>query len=607
MNDPSTQPDRLLTGRYALDELLGSGGAGTVWRAHDRLLDRTVAVKLLHRELDARPPTDGRFRTEASIAAKLTHPNAVIVYDIGQDDGHDYLVMEYVEGGTLADVLVGGPLPPGVVAGLGSQVAQALGVAHARRLVHRDIKPANVLITVAGIAKVADFGIAQALGTTSSQRTLPGQVMGTARYLAPEQLRGEVVDARADVYALGVVLHEALTGEVPFGEGTIAEVASRRLVASLPRTSEWRTDVPAALDEAIARATELEPGDRFVNGEEFATELARSATRGAASELAARLAAGRSRPSPRRDPMTVTADLLADEAKPAIARAKSRLYDEPTAAMAIRPAPLEAPPSSAPGLPVAVESTAASAPPAAAAVDRPDPPEPPEVDVGRDGDGEARRARRSVLAAWLALAALVGGSAIFAMVDRSQDRMPSLDEASGDDDEAANNEVVDEPVDDDGEGDAPGAIADVVDSRDHDPFGSGEENRADVVNAFDGNATTVWQTQGYRGNPQLGGLKPGVGFWLDLGDPQEVAEVDVAMGAPGASFTLYVGSSPPGSDAAPESWGRAVAEVGDADARTQLTLDEPAEGRVWLLWFTSLPADGDVFRVTVSDVRLVRP
>jgi eukaryotic-like serine/threonine-protein kinase len=215
-----------LAGRYVLEARIGTGGAGVVWRAHDDVLDRRVAVKLLHAELARDPTSAARFRSEATAAARLTHPNAVVVFDIGRDGDNDYLVMELVDGPDLTELLRGQPLPAPVVAHLGRAIAAALGMAHDRGLVHRDVKPGNVLLTPDGVPKVADFGIARAIGDAMTRLTVPGNVMGTARYVAPEQLRDQAVDARADVYALGLVLHEALTGQPPWGDGTAAEVAS---------------------------------------------------------------------------------------------------------------------------------------------------------------------------------------------------------------------------------------------------------------------------------------------------------------------------------------------------------------------------------------------
>jgi serine/threonine-protein kinase len=183
-----------LDGRYELVERLGSGGAGEVWRAHDHSLKRAVAVKLLARELADDPETTARFRSEATSAAKLSHPHAVTLYDVGRD-GRDYLVMELVDGGTLTDLGADGPLPAEVVAAVGWQVARALGAAHSRGLVHRDVTPGNVLLACDGTAKLSDFGIARSMQAAASRLTSPGQVVGTARYLAPEQLRDEAVDA----------------------------------------------------------------------------------------------------------------------------------------------------------------------------------------------------------------------------------------------------------------------------------------------------------------------------------------------------------------------------------------------------------------------------
>jgi hypothetical protein len=265
---------QVLTGRYVLERLLGSGGAGVVWCAHDRLLQRSVAVKLLHPELAHDPATAARFRSEASSAAKLTHPNAVIVYDIGRDRDRDFLVMELVDGPALSEVLAEGPLPADQVAGLGASVASALGLAHQRGMLHRDVKPANVLLNPDGVPKVADFGIARALGEATARLTTPGSVMGTARYLAPEQLLDGPLDGRVDVYALGLVLHEALTGQQPWGDGSALEVASRRLKGDLAPPSTLRRDIPPELDAVVQRATRLEADQRFADGAAMAAALA---------------------------------------------------------------------------------------------------------------------------------------------------------------------------------------------------------------------------------------------------------------------------------------------------------------------------------------------
>jgi eukaryotic-like serine/threonine-protein kinase len=553
---------RVLADRYALLERIGSGGAGVVWRAHDELLDRTVAVKLLHRDLAQDPDTTERFRAEAAAAAKLTHPHAVIVYDIGETEDGDYLVMELVEGATLGDLLDEGPLLPGVAAALGNQVGRALGAAHARGLVHRDVKPANILITTEGAGKVADFGIARALGDATSRLTVTGHVMGTARYLAPEQLRDEGIDARADVYALGLVLHQCLTGRLPFGEGTAVEVASRRLVGELAAPSELNADVPPALDEAICRAIQLDPQGRFADGAEFAAALAGLAAPYAGRDLASRArrhARAAGTPPP---PAAAGAD-------PAIAPQPQEGATDPAAAR-----------DTVEQQPIARQDAARHT----AAI-----PTEPRMDAhghaASDHTGGAPPAtttdrRRGGIWAVFAALAVVAVVVLLALGD------------DGDGDRSATeDDTADEPT-----------TIQVVDGSDHDPFGGGEHPDR-VHEAFDDDPETYWRTQQYRGNPELGGLKPGVGIWLDLGEPHPVTDLVVSTTNPGASFTVFVGDAPPDGDVAPEDWGTAVAEVADAGDEQRIELEEATDGQVWMLWFTSLPQDGGRYRATVSEVR----
>ena len=258
---PSTSD--LLAGRYVLEEKVAVGGMAAVWRAHDEVLARTVAVKILHDDLTRQPAVRERFRREAIAAAKLVHPNIVSLFDTGLDGEQVYLVIEYIEGDTLADVLEEGPMEVGEAARVAMHVAQALGHAHDRGIIHRDIKPANVLLASNRAVKVTDFGIAKAADDPTLTAT--GRVMGTAAYVAPEQLRGEQVTGAADLYSLGLVLFESLTGQRAFqGDDPIA-VAEARLAAGPLQPRDLRADVPRALDDLVAELTAVDPAERLAD------------------------------------------------------------------------------------------------------------------------------------------------------------------------------------------------------------------------------------------------------------------------------------------------------------------------------------------------------
>jgi eukaryotic-like serine/threonine-protein kinase len=269
-------PDRShLAGRYHLEEPIASGGAAIVWRAFDENLARSVAIKLLHPHHATDPTVVERFERESRAAAQLNHPNAVRIYDTGRDEDLVYLVMELVDGPSLRDLLrERSELEPMAVAAIGEQVASALGEAHTRGLVHRDVKPANILLASDGTVKVSDFGIAKALTSAEATLTTPGTVVGTAAYVAPEQLQDLPVDARADIYALGVVLHECLTGRPAFSGDTPTATAAMRLSKELLPPRQVRADVPRALDDIVTRATRRDRTDRYADGNAMAAALA---------------------------------------------------------------------------------------------------------------------------------------------------------------------------------------------------------------------------------------------------------------------------------------------------------------------------------------------
>jgi serine/threonine-protein kinase len=264
--------EELIGGRYELKEHVGSGGMSRVYRAHDRLLERTVALKILHEHYSQDDEYVERFRREARAVAQLAHPNIVTVIDRGEHEGRQFIVFEYVDGENLKQLVTReGPLPAKQVIELGLQVASALASAHDRGVVHRDVKPQNVILSEDGMPKVTDFGIARSADVASV--TLTGTVMGTSEYLPPEQARGEPVDVRSDVYSLGAILYELCTGRVPFPGENPVSVAMRHLNEPVPSVRDRRPDIPPRLDAAIRRAMAKDRAERFGSMPELIAEL----------------------------------------------------------------------------------------------------------------------------------------------------------------------------------------------------------------------------------------------------------------------------------------------------------------------------------------------
>ena len=263
----------VLAGRYELEELVGSGGMSSVYRAHDRLLDRTVALKVLHQQYSDDAEYVERFRREARSVASLSHPNIVTIIDRGEHGDRQFIVFEYVDGENLKRLIERvGPAPVATALELGIQIAQGLSFAHQQGLVHRDVKPQNVLLNGDLRAKVTDFGIARSLDVQHGM-TQTGTVLGTSDYIAPEQAQGQRVDECTDVYSLGVVLYELLTNEVPFPGENFVAVAMRHINEEPPSVRERRPDVSPRLDAAVRRAMAKRPEDRFPSMAAFAAEL----------------------------------------------------------------------------------------------------------------------------------------------------------------------------------------------------------------------------------------------------------------------------------------------------------------------------------------------
>ena len=271
---------RVFAGRYRIGEPIGSGGMSRVYRGFDELLERAVAVKVLSHELSSDDRFVARFRREAQIAARLNHPNVVSLYDYGVDSGDYFIVMELIDGTTVADLIErGGALEPRRAAGVAADVARALVSAHEIGLVHRDVTSNNVMITAKGTTKVTDFGIARALASDGEATTTRvGTVLGTAAYLSPEQAQGLPLDPRSDVYSLGVVLFEMLTGTVPFRGDTPLATAGKHVTEPAPPPSDRTPTVPPDLDAIVVRALAKDPGARFAGAVDMEADLTRFLT-----------------------------------------------------------------------------------------------------------------------------------------------------------------------------------------------------------------------------------------------------------------------------------------------------------------------------------------
>ncbi|MGH3028378.1 MAG: protein kinase domain-containing protein, partial [Gaiellaceae bacterium] len=263
----------LIADRYELEELVGEGGMSSVYRAHDAVLERRVAIKVLHEHYSSDPEYVERFRREARAIARLAHPNVVTVIDRGEFDGRQFIVFEHVAGENLKTAIERvGALPVKRALILSIQIARALAYAHELEIVHRDVKPHNVLLDPGGAAKVTDFGIARTLDVEEAL-TQTGTVLGTGQYLSPEQANGGRGDERSDQYSLGVVIYELLTGEVPYSGGSLMAIAMKHVNDPVPSVRERRPEVSAHLDSVVACAMAKNPEDRFPSMQAMVTAL----------------------------------------------------------------------------------------------------------------------------------------------------------------------------------------------------------------------------------------------------------------------------------------------------------------------------------------------
>jgi serine/threonine-protein kinase len=260
---PVVVAQRLLGGRYGVERVLGSGGMGTVWRGYDLRLDRPVAVKVLSGEGLGLPKAMERFDREARAVARLSHPNVVPVHDFGAQDGDPYLVMELVDGPTVADLLAEGPLSIVDVLAISSQICDGLTAAHTAKIVHRDIKPSNLIVTATGVVKICDFGVSRILNTTEhADLTGTAIAMGSPKYMAPEQINGDPVDPRTDLYGLGCSMYAMLTGHPPFSTGTPLSIVHQHVTKAPEPLRVRRPDVPPDVEALVADLLAKTPDER---------------------------------------------------------------------------------------------------------------------------------------------------------------------------------------------------------------------------------------------------------------------------------------------------------------------------------------------------------
>jgi serine/threonine-protein kinase len=527
----------VLAGRYRLDDQLASGGMAQVWRGTDEVLRRSVAVKVLHPHLAADDTFVARFRQEAIAVARLSHPAIVSVYDTCSDDSIEAIVMELVRGHTLRHRLDAGPIDAWSAAGVAAQVAGALDVAHAAGLVHRDIKPANILISEDGRVKVGDFGIAKA--AESADLTQEGSFIGTAKYLAPEQVEGAAIDGRTDLYSLGVVFYEMLCGQVPFEGDSSSATALARLHQDPVPPHDIRPGVPHELEAICLKLLARQPEHRY---------------------------------------------LSATETRVALVNAGAS--DAPTSTENHIVAPL----SSSPGLPHT---------------------RPPVLGPGLGGPGgpggpgDHTRVPQALPGApryrdternWLVPALLIVLAAIsLGIAGLLINKSGAGDIFDGDEGDDPTVEAEDTPAE---------ALS-IAAAQDFDPPPDGDQaEHSDEVGALtDDNDDTMWDTEWYR-DRDLGGLKPGVGFYVTVPQSSLIRQVELTSPSKGWSVEIYVANSP--ADVF-EGWGQRQAHKENiTPGKTTLDLPEGGvRGGAVLVWITHLgeaPTNSGQFSVDVAEV-----
>jgi serine/threonine-protein kinase len=527
-------------GRYRLDDQIASGGMAQVFRGTDEVLRRSIAVKVLHPHLAADETFVTRFRHEAIAVARLSHPAIVNVYDTCSENGLEAIVMELVRGDTLRDRLDEGPLEPWSAANIAAQVAGALDVAHAAGLVHRDIKPANILLSEDGRVKVGDFGIAKA--AESADLTQEGSFVGTAKYLAPEQVESKPVDGRTDLYSLGVVLYEMLIGRVPFeGDSSSATALARLHQAPVP-CRQLDPGIPPQLEGITMRLLARSPDDRFPTAADARSALLNAGADDRAAEPATTGHAG---------------------------------------------LPMSPPPAPMPA-PVPMRTPDAGMPPAP-----PPPPGPmPTGDRALRHDAPQRHwLVPTALVVLVAVALGVAGLLIGQFV------------LSGDDDQAGNGSDGTTPGTTAAPTDTAVAIAETIDF--DPPPGDGGENSSRAADrlAADGDPSTFWDTENYDSR-NFGALKDGVGLILRFDQVTDISQIEIdSPTTDGWTAEVYVAESAPEDR---EGWGAPVVELeGTDDASTVTAEFESRPAGAVLVWITRLGDTEGENNMRIDEVRVL--
>ncbi len=581
--------------RYELKAPIASGGMAQVWSAADTVLDREVAIKILHPHLATDDAFVERFRREAVAAASLSHSSIVSIFDTISQNGLEAIVMELIEGRTLRAILDDiGAMPAVDVVHFGIQIASALDEAHRAGIVHRDIKPANIMICPDRRVMVTDFGIAKAGGDADLTQT--GTLLGTAKYLAPEQVSGSPIDPRSDLYALGVVMFEALTGTVPFKANTDAATALARLHQDAPPVRSLRPNVSTELAEIVNRLMARDPNRRYPRARVLRDTLMRITSANAGpgeDEVTSQAPAGSARPTP---PLPPSGSV------PTPGRPRPSGFDQPTGPpsggqpSAGHPRPPDPPPGTRQS--PAVSGPVGPAPSRSARrVGRGRKNQAPPVSgdfevlgVDRPGSGRSTlsderlvRSGRSRFGTLAVIGVVVVGLIVAGVV------LTDVETMMGIGDEAAAN-----PLDETGNG------LPIVDLTSFDPQTSDaikEEQEELTVFAADGDLATAWTTETYR-QRNLSNLKDGVGLLIEVDERLPLNRIELDTNTAGWVAEIYVGDafSDDGAD-----WGAPVATVEAGSNRVVRELGR-AEGKIVLLWIRDTGVSAERFRFELAEV-----